>query len=435
MTIHVIKGKKRSEVSLLKTSVVYGANASGKSNLIKAINFVQNVLQKGLKNTLTDSKHFRLDAKNSSKISKFEVEFKINQVCYAYGFEIFLKDKTVKNEWLFVINKNDDKPIFERKVLENGKSNITISHKFDSEGEKRFDVYKKDVKESQFFLSEVNDKDIKDIKNIRPFTDAFHWLTESLVIVYPDTKYGGLNFIGDNKELEEAFCNYLSLFNTGISGIETIDLDFDKEFKNLPEQLKLDIINDLSNESEKENTVMISIQDQLYTIYKNTASEIKIKSLHAKHQLANSDNFEYFKINEESDGTQRLFDIIPILATLGKEKTFIIDELDRSLHPELTKKIIEVFLNNSKGIENQLIVSTHESSLLDLSFLRRDEIWFVEKNLKTGASSLYSLEQYKPRKDKEVRKGYLLGRFGAIPFIADELELGWLNTQKIEEHA
>ena len=422
---HVVKGNGRNDVGVLKASVVYGANASGKSNLIKAIDFAQSLLLKGLKNVLTENKHFRLGKDSKEQFTKFEFEIKVKNTCYAYGIVVSLKEKTIKEEWLFEINKVSDKPIFERKVLENGKSEIVISHKFDKEGEKRFEVYKKDVKENQLFLAEINDKDVEDIKNIEPFTAVFKWFSESLIIIYPHTKFAGLNFIGSDKELENTFCNYLSFFNTGIDGIETIDLDFEKEFKTLPDELKISILNDLDKENKG---VIIEIQNQRYSIYKNENGLPKIKSLMAKHKIEGSEESALFKISEESDGTQRLFDIIPLLSSLQKNQTIIIDELDRSLHPELTKKIVEVFLENSKGIDNQLIVSTHESSMLDLTFLRRDEIWFVEKNIQTGVSSLFSLEQFKPRKDKEIRKGYLQGRFGAIPFISDINELGWLNN-------
>ena len=102
----------------------------------------------------------------------------------------------------------------------------------------------------------------------------------------------------------------------------------------------------------------------------------------------------------------------------GPHSTVIIDELDRNLHPELSRKLLEVFFDMSKNIDSQLIVTTHESSLLDLTLLRRDEIWFTEKN-SDGESNVYSLEEYKPRFDNDVRKAYLMGRFGATPNIAN----------------
>jgi AAA15 family ATPase/GTPase len=136
-----------------------------------------------------------------------------------------------------------------------------------------------------------------------------------------------------------------------------------------------------------------------------------------------------FDFEDESDGTKRLFDFVPLLQLLNRDDfTIIIDEIDRSLHPELTRNFIELFLTNEIANTNgQLIVTTHESSLLDFKLLRRDEVWFVEKN-KHGESHLYSLEEFQPRFDKEIRKAYLQGRFGAIPYISDYQKLNSETT-------
>ena len=120
-------------------------------------------------------------------------------------------------------------------------------------------------------------------------------------------------------------------------------------------------------------------------------------------------------------------DLIPALfELLNREKVFIIDELDRSLHPILSYRLLEHFLSNRPKNPSQLIVTTHESGLLDLGLLRRDEIWFIERD-PDGASAVYSLEEFAPRYDKNIRKDYLLGRFGAIPMIGDVSDLGWVE--------
>jgi AAA15 family ATPase/GTPase len=419
---HSIAGKTRNDVSILKTSIIYGANASGKSNFIKAIQFAKTLILKGLSRTPTKNKHFRLDLESEFKLTQFEFEFKYNQKMYAYGVVLSLAERKIKEEWLFELLKTTDKPIFERKVLDNGKSEISIPVKFDKEGMLRFEVYKKDVKDNQLFLYEINDKDINDIQNIQPFKDAFEWFKEGITIIYPNTKFSGLDFIGNDREMKDSFCHFLKLFKTGVEGIETVEQDIDEEF---PEKLKEDIYADLNQEGVK--SLMVRLGNNSFSFSKNENGEIKLFKLNAQHKVKNSNNVVNFEIDEESDGTQRIMDFIPALVGLTKEnKTYLIDEIDRSLHPELTQKIIETFLLNTEGIESQLIATTHESSLLDLNFLRRDEIWFVEKD-ESGASKMYSLEQYKPRNDKEVRKAYLQGRFGAIPFISNVRELGWFK--------
>ena len=139
---------------------------------------------------------------------------------------------------------------------------------------------------------------------------------------------------------------------------------------------------------------------------------------------------EFFRMDEESDGTQRITQLIPILYDVdqGLEKVVLIDELDRKLHPHLSRLIVETFLTNSES--SQLIFTTHDTNLLDTELLRRDEIWFMQKD-KLGRSQLYSLAEFKIRPDLQLEKGYLNGRFGAIPFIGDISKLG-LDEKKQE---
>ena len=140
-----------------------------------------------------------------------------------------------------------------------------------------------------------------------------------------------------------------------------------------------------------------------------------------KHK--NSDN--YLSIDEESLGTQMIFAFIPFLAdSLKNKKVLIIDELDKSLHSFLVQYIVEIF-NDAEINKNgsQLIFNTHDTNLLDLNILRRDQIWFTEKNSETGESDLYSLSDFSVRKQENVEKGYMLGRYGAVPFIKNDFNL------------
>ena len=124
-----------------------------------------------------------------------------------------------------------------------------------------------------------------------------------------------------------------------------------------------------------------------------------------------------FDIKQESDGTQRLLQLIPALHSMNQQpKCYFIDEIDRSLHPILVHDFLGFFLRSCEGKDAQLIMTTHESSLLDQDLLRRDEIWFAEKN-REGSTSLYSLLEFNPRNDMQLRKNYLQGRFGAVPFL------------------
>jgi hypothetical protein len=158
---------------------------------------------------------------------------------------------------------------------------------------------------------------------------------------------------------------------------------------------------------------LFEIKGNTYALRKNENNEYKIKKIGLEH-LTGEGEPVVFDIENESDGTQRLFDFIPTLHQLAKtDAVFVIDELDRSLHSRLTYAIFELFHKLTAKNESQLIATTHEALLLDLELLRRDEIWFVEKE--NNSSRLFSLDQFQERSDKVVSKSYLLGRYGAIP--------------------
>jgi uncharacterized protein len=419
---HLIKGSGRHDIDILKAAVLYGANASGKSNFVKAIEFAQNLILNGFESVITENKYFRLEYANQDKPTQFEFEFKQNGKMYAYGVILSLKERKIQEEWLFELLKTTDKPVFERKVLPNGKSQIELNVDLGTAGLARFEVYKQDIKATQLFLSEINDKNIDEIPNIKSFKDAFEWFKDALIILYPNSKITNLPFRATKPSNKEIFCELLSIFKTGIEDVKAIEVEVKNEA--LQEKI-LTMINE-----KKTTSVNFRQNGKAYTFTKNVDGIVKSVKLNTLRPVYNDTStangtFASFELEEESDGTQRIMDFIPVLLGLiNHSRTCIIDEIDRSLHPEVTQNILEFFFNYSQGIESQLIVTTHESNLLNLNLLRRDEIWFVEKNNK-GASTMYSLEQFKPRHDKEVRKAYLQGRFGAIPFMANVKNLGW----------
>ena len=143
-----------------------------------------------------------------------------------------------------------------------------------------------------------------------------------------------------------------------------------------------------------------------------------------------------FNVDEESDGTQRLFDLLPLLydLTIGnRERVYIVDEVGRSLHPHITNMIVDLHLAPENADKpTQLIITTHETNLLDLELLRRDEIWFAEKR-EDSSTDMYSLSDFQPRYDKDVRRAYLVGRYGAIPFIGNAQLLRLYSNQKQDD--
>ncbi len=424
---HLIKAESRNDVNLLKTGIIYGANASGKSNLVKAIEFAKELITKGTDtNEPISIQRFKLNKENLSKPSKFEFEIKIDNHLYNYGF--VCNPAFIEKEWLSQINKVSEKKIFER-TTENQQVSVDFNFDFlkiQDEKERQFiEFVAKGTRPNQLFLTESQERNIQ---STSLFKTIYKWFDESLYIIFPNSTYGGLALqLKENTQLLDVFCKFLNLFNTGVDDVEIQEQDI--ETLDLPTQVKKMIIKDLQK-SDGETKGIVEIFKKRYLVYKNIDSEIIYSKITTKRLLNKSTESVSFEIEEESDGTQRLFDLIPALINLANQAcVFIIDELDRSLHANLAAAFIQLFLKNSVDIPSQLIATTHESHLLDLDLLRRDEIWFVEKN-KLGASKLYSLEEFQPRYDKEIRKDYLLGRYGAIPFIGNIEELNWLKTHK-----
>jgi uncharacterized protein len=411
----VVKGKTRNDADVLKASILYGANASGKSNIIKALDFAKETITQGLKNRATLNKWFRLDTANSLKSSRFEFEFKQNSKVYAYGFEVILATKTFVSEWLFEIGKTTEKAIFERKIDAQGESIFEGGFKPKGEAGTRYGLFQKDVLKNQLFLYEINDRKTANLKGFEAFHEAFQWFKEKLVIIYPNSTFTDSDLVGKNPMTQKTFSYFLNFFKTGIDAIETIELDFEEATSKFSDDLKSQILNDLA-ESET-NGLQIKVGNQRFFFFKDVNGTIKTHRLMTKHTSKDGKSDILFEVSDESDGTQRVFDLLPaLMQATRKDIVLVIDELDRSMHPELTQKLLDVFFKNTAHNESQIILTTHESNLLDLDFLRRDEVWFVEKN-SFGESKIYSLEEYTPRHDKEIRKAYLLGRFGAIPYI------------------
>ena len=410
LTSHYIKDKG---VNILKSGVIYGANASGKSNFVKAIEFSKKIITEGLEKLNPVNFHFRLQEGNSLIPTIFNYEIKSNNKFYSYGFAIILKDNKIIEEWLYEVESKKEKKVFDRFINEEGKHEIEIGLSLSSKTKNRFDVYREDFHNSNnlLFLSEINRKSIDDFQEASDFRNVFNWFQRKLTVLSPDSKYAGLNFIGDDNEMSNTFNSFLNVFQTGINNVTSEEVDLDNF--DIPKDIKKDIKDDFAKNIKKAKTLVFEVNGITYALERNDNNDYKIKKIGLEH-LDNKGLPIVFDIDDESDGTQRLFDFIPALHAMAKTNSvFVIDELDRSLHSKLTYGIFELFLELTKNNESQLIVSTHESLLLDLDLLRRDEIWFVEKE--KNQSRLFSLDEFKVRNDKIVRKDYLLGRYGAIP--------------------
>lgn len=405
-TGHIISGGGgRNDIDTLKAALVYGANASGKSNLIKAIDFAKKLVTGGTKTNQTIPVHpFRLDAANLKELSKFEFEFRQLGTNYLYGFE--LNAQKIFSEWLYEIKKTTEEMLFERSSNGDEKTKVTFGSTVKKKDKEFLEYVARGTRPNQLFLTESVDR------NVDYFKPVYNWFAETLVVIYPDTRFAITPYVAGGETLVNQVVDYLEKFDTGVCGFQLVPIEVKDVF---PSEL-LRKLSENIKPGQHGTVVSTSANNASYIVDKDTGGELKTSKLMLKHTMGECNEQTLFEMDEESDGTIRLIDLIPILNDPKEHnRVYLIDELDRSLHPDLSHAFIEFFLQD-RASTSQIIATTHEATLLDLDLLRRDEIWFVDKD-RTGASSLYSLEEFSPRYDKDIEKGYLLGRFGATPII------------------
>ncbi len=413
---HVIPLNK---VSVLRNATIYGANASGKTNMIDAIRFAKHVITKQI--PLESNKMYcRVFSENQEKESKFEFEIFKGGKFYAYGFSLLMSEQTIKSEWLYELlpGKNTQIMLFERETdsyrLELGES-LTL----DEIDSMRFKTYKLDFEDNNtgLFIREMNrNKKMNKESKLIFFRDVFEWFEEDLVTIFPDQPITDFEyFYGDGGS--DKINEIIELFDTGISKVKIEEISVADLKNKIPTKIAEDILQSFKNKLEESTDNMKSMMSlrtnmAFYNIKGSKGEEPIITTIMLEHGNAFSD----FEFSEESDGTRRLFDLLDILISNEKNKIYVIDELERSLHPKLTYKFLELFFEHLKENNTQLIFTTHESTIMDQELLRRDEIWFVERN-KDNISHLYSLDRFKERYDKKLSKAYLEGRYGAVPVL------------------
>jgi AAA15 family ATPase/GTPase len=406
---HLIKSGKRNSIDLLKSAVVYGANASGKSNLIKAAAFARKLIVNGVRpKKHIPRSHFKLDRSYASKPSRFEFEFKLKEKAYAYGFE--LDTRKIYHEWLYEITKLSQKMLFERHTDDDNESPLEFGKiPFTDKQEQQLLKLMK-TRENQLFLTQSIEAGVKQ------FEPVMNWFRK-LIILFPDSYAQGGEFILEwDDQIRDTLVSLLKRFDTGISDLHLTATDIRNDLGIFPDDLDTLLSEKLEN---GERAIIKTPDNNRYLVAMDEVKGLELFKLMAGHKVKNSDETALLEIDEESDGTRRLLDLLPALhLLLNDDRVCMIDELDRSLHPGLCSRVLEIFFDGSVSRESQLIVTTHESNLLNLNLLRRDEIWFVEKD-REGASKVYSLEEFVPRYDLDIRKGYLLGRFGGVPVIGE----------------
>ncbi len=411
---HVISDRHGKNTEALSIAALYGANASGKSNLIKAIAFARDLIVTG---TRADSSipvtPFRLSPKSSLAPSHFEFIFKHEGVLYTYGF--IVSSQLVHEEWLFAVYNRQEVRLFER-TTEGGKARVEQGNKLASNRfeKERIRFVAEGTRPNQLFLTEAHERNVSAIQPV------MQWFSRNVAVITPDTRFDVTLKAYSDKTFTSYLERILRNSDTGIHGITTKaePLDFDRQIPDMPDDVRRSILSDLQKPEVK--SMLVTDGRRFFTFARAKGNPIVV-SLRTQHKSA--DIAVEFDTEDESDGTQRMMHLAPILLDAQRkesEKVFFIDELDRSMHPLLCRFVVETFLKGVSETESksQLIFTTHEASLLEPDLLRRDEVWFVEKGGE-GDSTLSSLAEYEVRSDLRISKGYLDGRFGAIPLLGD----------------
>ncbi len=392
------EGKK-----VLRCAAVYGANASGKSNLIKALEFAVKLVLEGRRpGEWMYARPFKLDAACATGRSRFELHFSVGSAQYSYGFEI--DSRSVLQEWLFETEGGRDAPLFEREG-----SRIELGAALSVTPERRAFVQfvAEGTRKNQLFLTEARERDVHELGAILAWLTQFHLMRPS----------SPARPIFDLLRTDTSFAEFAArLLHDADTGISSIGLEKSRGTLDWEESPS-------SSSQESLGRELLSGLVDFFPPGSRTPEIIVTR------RTDRSGNEVRFGILEESDGTQRLLQLTPTLYEVEQARSssvVVIDELERSLHPLLVRAFLDRFL--AAGGTSQLLFTTHDTNLLDLSLLSPDAIWFTEKD-QAGATVLYSLAEFKTEQigalGSQLEKGYLQGRFGAIPFLGDPVRLGW----------
>lgn len=399
---HIINNE--SSLSLLKSAIIYGNNASGKSNLFDAISFMRATIINSFRDALMDNNErkfplekFALNSISEKETSFFEISFIQNGTKYRYGFEIDY-DKVVA-EWLF---HTTSKEVY---LFKRDNQNIEINKSSFGEAIGK----ENDVKENVLFLSLLATFG----KNIS--TEIVDWF-KKLNVINGIHDRGYKRYTIDKLKSDSDFFNWVSKF---INYLEIASLSTTEE-----EVSEIDLETLKTNEKDEE---IINLFASIQRIQSKQPKRDQLITYHRKYDENNIlvDTIPFNFDKQESEGTKKLIYLLgPWYDTLKNGKVLMIDELDSRLHTQLTLKLIE-FFNQTNNTNAQLICAVHDIALLNKETFRRDQVWFIEKN-QFGASELFSLADFKTdkvRNKSAFDKNYLQGKYGAIPYFNQDKTL------------
>jgi AAA15 family ATPase/GTPase len=405
-----------SDQRVLRAGVLYGANGAGKSNLFKALHYVKSVaVRTRRKDRSTGREAFRLGG-TADDPSTFDLQIIVAGMLYRFGFKA--NDQRITEEWLVKVSGGRETIIYERTTDSDGKV-IVEAPGLKSVSEKLSALVTIGGPQNQSFLATV--KATLDSSDFgEELNSILDWFEDDLKLIDPDSPFAGLGpYLANSPGRLEFASSFLNSVSTGIDHLEIKENEIrEEDLPNfIPEEIVSGVRSDLRE--RKSGSVLLRRSDgnEMF-IRKTSEGRCSLMTLLLAHKGRSGTNVE-FELCDESDGTKRLLDLIPALFGVhSSNDVYVIDEIERSLHPNLVWAFLNYFLKSCSECRAQIIVTTHESNLLDQRLLRRDEIWFAEKD-QTSSTRLYSLTDFKARNDSKISDHYLQGRFGAVPFLGD----------------
>ncbi|MDR1687961.1 MAG: ATP-binding protein [Clostridiales bacterium] len=393
---------------VLRRGALFGANASGKSSFIESIDFARSFIVNGIKSgRRIDLNRFRAEFDDLDGSSLFQFQIYINANVYEYGFSLY--PQRVFEEWLMVLTSKGFEPIFQRRTNDDFVTDIEITPllgKSNYKDRRIADVLKEGMKENQrnqLFLYKLADNGVKKAEAV------MRWF-EKLQVIFPHSKFHMLEKKLKNSRLADFLGEKLKSYDTGVDKIFST---FKKV--NINEMLnEMDVPKKIIEDIEETESGLVEINGKIF-IFDGEKGETVFYELQLEHTL-NSNKFNFNK-EDESDGTKRLLDLLPILFNLeNKDSVYFVDEIDRSLHTKITKNFVKSFAEHAADSMNQMIFTTHDVNLINLEEMRQDEIWFVDKS-KEGETSIRPFSDFELSDGYDAIRAYIAGRFGAVPTI------------------
>lgn len=408
-----------SSLNLLKVAAIYGNNAAGKTNLLKAVNlakFVASSKELFSKNNIYSDNVFRLSKSINPDIPiSIALEFISNDRFFYYHIDIL--SNNVVNEQLSYKKNLDEiySKLFTSKYLSDNRTLIVyddLGNEINNYIDDKLQVYfNKNSKASIISLQE----DYPVIQN-EVIEDVLKWFNDSLMIIDTEELLKNIIPVLNKDEGSQNYINQvLPTLSLGVSNISLSTRPLSEILDSEDEKDQAELIEILNNMPDKVAGIS-KIQNHktpLLSILKEDG-EVIVRQLVFTHSGADGEDIE-MTINNQSDGTKSSIIIMYILNKLINHNSIVfVDEIENSMHPMIIRDLLEIFLKDKKS-KGQLVYTTHESHLLDQELLRADEIWFAQKD--NGSTRLYSLNDFKEHSAIDVQKGYFAGRYGAIPYL------------------